>query len=121
MTDTMGVLKIIKWVFEEVYISIRFFFPVYAGLESRAILLIFLLSFLNAHSILMILNRLEMLQFVMIALASASLVLLIVVISFIKKEYYEYLDEQVSKRKTGALLFVFIWIILSIGLWTSLL
>ncbi len=117
MTETMGIFNILKWVFEAVYISIRFFFPVYAGIESRAIFLIFSFCLFNAISILIFLDRLDLLQYAMIPLLCLSLAALVFVIWFPRKEYYECLDEKVPKRKNGALLFVFIWTILSIGLW----
>ena len=117
MTDTMGFFKLFKWFFEQIYIFIRWIFPVYDGVVPRVCFIAFLLIFSNFYALSFLIGFSDYLQIILISLLILFVASVIILDYFVRIDYYKDLDEQVPQRKKGAILFVFSWVVISIGLW----
>jgi len=117
MTNTMGIINVFKWVFEQIYVFNRWIFPVYDGVVSRVCFLAYLLIFSNYYALSFLIDTGAYLEIIMCSLFILFVASIVSIEYFVRLEYFKKLDEQVPQRKRGAILFVFSWVIISLGLW----
>ncbi len=117
MTENMGIFNVFKWVFEQIYIFIRWIFPLYDGVVSRVCFLAYLLIFSNFYALSFLIDIGAYLGIIMCSLFILFVASIVSIEYFARLEYFKKLDEQVPRRKRGAMLFVLSWFIISVGLW----